>query len=83
MFLVWLCRFKRYTCILYFENEVHKCYWKQTSVIDICALTVNGSQISPYPARFSNLNFQPFEVVSRYQDPQLPSGWKLLIFVKF
>ena len=27
--------------------------------------------INPLPARVSNLNFHPLEVVSRYRDPQL------------
>ena len=27
--------------------------------------------INPYPAKLIYFNFQPFEVVSRYRDPQL------------
>ena len=30
--------------------------------------------INPYPAKLIYLNFHPFEVVSRYRDPQLQVG---------
>ena len=30
--------------------------------------------ISHYPAELNNLNFHPFEVVSRYREPQLQLG---------
>ena len=32
----------------------------------------------PLPANFPYLNFHPLEVVSRYRDPQLQVGEKLL-----
>ena len=27
-------------------------------------------RVNPYPAKLIDLNFQPFEIVSRYRDPQ-------------
>ena len=49
----------------------------------IQATCVKKVTFDPLPAKVIYLNFHPLEVGSRYRNPQLPTGWELLIFVKF
>ena len=47
------------------QTQIHLKVFK----LQVCVLTPNS-----WPAKSSNLNFHPLEVVSRYRDPQLQVG---------
>ena len=47
----------------------------------IYIFSVQNNMKNPYPAKLIYLNFHPLDVVSRYRDPQLQVGEKILIVV--